>query len=218
MLRVQLSSAQKEAIALLTLTSAKELPEKQPLFVAGFPVGDKGNRRVTILAASVAGLQRGPDGSLTRIQVTGDIRPGNSGGPVVDKRGNVVGVAVPSLPGTQVNQAIPGEAVQSFLEGRVSEIHVAPEAIARDGKLIVPVQILTIDPRKRITRLALDYWTGPERPPLPSSDRPARLGNLTSARQTVEVTYDADRSEGRAELILDRGCRRGACNSGFSRC
>ncbi len=37
MLRVQLSSAQKVAIAFLTLAPARDLQEKQPLHVAGFP-------------------------------------------------------------------------------------------------------------------------------------------------------------------------------------
>jgi S1-C subfamily serine protease len=203
LLRVQLSAAQLTTIPMLTMALAKDLLETQPVYVIGFPFGEKVNRSVTISPSAVSSLHHGPDGTLTRVQVNGGMHPGNSGGPVVDSRGNVVGVAVAGIPGTQINFAIPGEAVRSFLEGRLAEIHVATDAVARNGKLIVPVQVLTIDPRKRITRVALDYWTGPEQPPLPSSDRPPTLGPLTSARQTVEVNYDSDRSQGRAELTLE---------------
>jgi S1-C subfamily serine protease len=209
LLRVPLSSTQKEAIALLPLAAAGDLADTQSLYVAGCPNNEKTNRSVVINPASLAGLQRGPDGTPTRVQVTGTMRPGNAGGPVLDKSGNVVGVAVPGLPNASTNFAIPSEAVLFFLQGRVTDLQVAAEASARDGKLIVPVLIQTSDPRKRITRVALDYWTGPERPPLPPSDRPPRLGNLNSARQTVEVTYDADRSEGHAELVLDAMPARG---------
>ena len=59
---------------------------------------------------------------------------------------------------------------------------------------------------RRITRVALDYWTGPERPaPIPPSDRPPKLGSLASPRQTADVAYDADRCQGRAEVVTVRG-------------
>ena len=42
------------------------------------------------------------------------MHPGNSGGPVTDGKGQVVGVAVSGIRGTQLHFAIPGEAVQAF--------------------------------------------------------------------------------------------------------
>jgi S1-C subfamily serine protease len=173
LLRVQLSSAQSEAIPRLTVAHAKDLLETQPVYVAGFPFGEKVNRGVTISSTSVSSLHRGADGALTKVQVNGGMHPGNSGGPVIDGHGKVIGVAVSGIPGTQINFAIPGEKVESFIEGRVAEVHVTTDVISRDGKLIVPVQVMAIDPRKRITKVALDYWTGPDRPtPIPPSDRP----------------------------------------------
>jgi S1-C subfamily serine protease len=204
LLKAQLSAEQAKTFPRLAVLPARELLETQRVYVSGFPFGEEVNRSVTISATSVSSVHRGPGGVPKRVQVNGGMAPGNSGGPVIDARGNVIGVAVSGIMGTQINFAIPGEAVRAFLEGRVAEVHVAADAVARDGKFAVPVQVMALDPRRRITRIALDYWTGPPRStPLPASDRPPNLGNAHSPRQTVEVIYDPEKSQGRAELILD---------------
>ena len=48
-------------------------------------------------------MLHGDDGLLSKVQVNGGMQPGNSGGPVVDPHGNVIGVAVSIIEGTQIN-------------------------------------------------------------------------------------------------------------------
>ena len=57
----------------------------------------------------------------SQVQVNGGMHPGNSGGPVTDARGDVVGVSVAVIRGTQINFAIPGDFVRQVLDGRFDE-------------------------------------------------------------------------------------------------
>jgi S1-C subfamily serine protease len=88
----------------------------QRLFVFGFPFGEQLGTEITVSETSVSSLRKDQGtGRLSAIQVRGGMNPGNSGGPVVDVKGNVVGVAVAGIQGTDINFAIPGEVVQEFL-------------------------------------------------------------------------------------------------------
>ena len=189
----------------LTVISAMALRETQELYVAGFPLGEGLSKNITISKTSVSNLHKGPDGLLQRLQVNGGMVPGNSGGPVVDSRGNVVGVAVAIIVGTQLNFAIPGEHVHSTLHGYVTDIRVREETVTRDGKFYVKVHVSALDPLRRLKRVALDYWTGP---PLPLNFVPPiyspKPGPGCSARQTAEVTIQSSETGGDAELALDQ--------------
>jgi S1-C subfamily serine protease len=88
----------------------------QRLFVFGYPFGEQLGTEITVSETSVSSLRLNKaTGRLSEIQVRGGMNPGNSGGPVVDVKGNVVGVAVAGIQGTDLNFAIPGEVVQEFL-------------------------------------------------------------------------------------------------------
>ncbi len=51
-----------------------------------------------------------------RFEFDNQINPGNSGGPVLDESGRVVGVAVETLPGAELNRAIPASQLARFFE------------------------------------------------------------------------------------------------------
>ena len=88
----------------------------QRLFVFGYPFGEQLGAEITVRETTVSSLRHDPgSGRLSLIQVGGGMNPGNSGGPVVDLKGNVVGVAVAGIQGTDINFAIPGEVVHEFL-------------------------------------------------------------------------------------------------------
>jgi serine protease Do len=66
---------------------------------------------------ALAGIRNDP----ANFQISAEVQPGNSGGPLLDMQGNVVGVVVSKLDSARVqnvdnvNFAVKGEAAQAFL-------------------------------------------------------------------------------------------------------
>jgi S1-C subfamily serine protease len=86
------------------------------VLVFGYPFGEQLGTEITVSETSVSSLRKDmATGRLSMVQVRGGMNPGNSGGPVVDVKGNVVGVAVAGIQGTDINFAIPGDVVHAFL-------------------------------------------------------------------------------------------------------
>jgi len=102
----------------------------------GFPLGTKlvkgGYPEISVNVGSVTSLRRDDKGALNRIQLDNALNPGNSGGPVVDRSGKVVGVVVSGVVGVGVqglNMAIPVSHVRQFLER--PDIQFTPPAIKK---------------------------------------------------------------------------------------
>ena len=134
---VSLISANTSAdLALLKIDSFDANPAKfapsssiqmgAELFVYGFPLADdlsaQGNFTNGIVSAA-----SGLNDDMTQFQMTAPIQPGNSGGPVLNRNGNVIGVVVATANqdffrqqrGTDtqnINFAIHGEVTKRFLE------------------------------------------------------------------------------------------------------
>ena len=68
----------------------------EDIYVAGYPFGDLFNSSVKITKGIVSSLS-GFQNNFSNMQIDAAIQPGNSGGPVIDFQGNVVGVAVAKL-------------------------------------------------------------------------------------------------------------------------
>ena len=153
-LRIHTTDASKNAKLPEPLTVAADarLHETQRVFVFGFPFGEQLGKDITVSQSSVTSLRRSPQGDLHQIQVGGGMNPGNSGGPVVDGAGHIIGVAVAIIKGTGINFAIPAQRVSSVLDGRLSEIHLG-EPTPKDGKLTVAVEVDALDPQ-----LASSSW------------------------------------------------------------
>jgi len=88
------------------------LVETMPVFILGFPFGeqlalDRGNPAITVGKGSVSSIRMDKQGHVGLVQINGDLNPGNSGGPVVDSQGRVIGIAVATVKGTQIGLAIP---------------------------------------------------------------------------------------------------------------
>jgi hypothetical protein len=104
----------------LTLGSDEKLTELEEVVAFGFPFGAavipdrKEYPAVSVNAGSVTSLRR-KDDRLHRIQVDVALSPGNSGGPLLDKSGKVVGVVVAGFQGSGVNFAIPVSTVTDFV-------------------------------------------------------------------------------------------------------
>ena len=68
----------------------------EDIYVAGYPFGDLFNSSVKITKGIVSSLS-GLGNNFSNMQIDAALQPGNSGGPVIDYQGNVVGVAVAKL-------------------------------------------------------------------------------------------------------------------------
>lgn len=85
------------------------------VYVVGNPEGLEG----TFSAGIVSGIRKIPQGSL--IQVTAPISPGSSGGPVLDGRGEVIGIAEETFrEGQNLNFAVPSSELRPLLESTKS--------------------------------------------------------------------------------------------------
>jgi hypothetical protein len=100
------------------------------IYVAGNPEGLEG----TFSRGIVSGLRRNEG----LIQFDAPISPGSSGGPVVDRRGQVIGVAVASVKqGQNLNFAVPAQYLRALLE---RARRVAPDSprVIRTPRLPTP--------------------------------------------------------------------------------
>lgn len=99
-----------------------------PVYVFGFPFGrilttGKGGPAITVGKGSVSSIRKNEQGKLAVVQIDGALNPGNSGGPVVDARGRLVGVAVATIRGANnIGLAIPPDELRELLGGRISGV------------------------------------------------------------------------------------------------
>jgi TPR repeat protein len=138
----------------LALLGTGVAPERLPIFregddtallgesviVAGFPLGQVLAGGLNVTTGSVSALA-GPRNNAAMLQITAPVQSGNSGGPVLDQRGQVIGVVVGKLNALRiaaytgdvpqnVNFAINRSVVRTFLEANGVQLDTAPSATA----------------------------------------------------------------------------------------
>jgi S1-C subfamily serine protease len=173
----------------LKVVPAKDVSETQEVFIFGFPLGKRLGKNITVSKSSVSSLRK-ENGVVRQIQVNGGMHPGNSGGPVVNAEGSVVGVAVSVIVGTQLHFAIPGETVQRFLNGRIDTI-VAGLGYKVGDQIKMPFKLHVVDPLGRIKQVKMETWIGEagqrRRPAGTVEPKPLPTD---SDLQSVSVPYD----------------------------
>jgi S1-C subfamily serine protease len=98
---------------------AEALTETQELIVFGYPFGESLGRSVSVNRTTVSSLRKS-GGGVERIQLAGGLNPGNSGGPVANEKGEIVGVSVASFRGAEaIDFAIPAETAKAFTEAQI---------------------------------------------------------------------------------------------------
>jgi hypothetical protein len=141
----------------LPLGSDDKLAELQEVIAFGFPFGAKLslNERdyptISINSGAITAL-RFQDQKLDKIQLDAAVNPGNSGGPVLDRTGKVIGVVVSGLKGSGINFAIPISQVQQF--------------VSRPVIVFTPPPITTTNLREPVTFSAQILSMLPEAKPL----------------------------------------------------
>ncbi len=183
----------------LKLDLRRELVETQEVYVFGFPFGEDLGKNITVSPASVSSLRKDATGTLEKVQVMGDMHPGNSGGPVVNSLGQVVGVSVSIIRGTRINFAIPAHQVKLLLEGRLLDSHIG-EPYRVGGQVRVPVRYTCLDPFKRIRELKVEVCTGQ-----PGKTRPFSLAQPPAfpgdgPKQVQSLSYSNGLCDG--EVVL----------------
>jgi TPR repeat protein len=110
----------------------------ESILIAGFPLRDEISSELNVTTGNVSSLA-GPDNDRSLIQITAPVQHGNSGGPVLDLSGNVVGVVQSKFdPSAQadsdntidvpqnVNFAVSANTLRSFLDAQDIEYETAP--------------------------------------------------------------------------------------------
>lgn len=158
-------------IAILRVRGVKNLPtpltdlrkdeprETMTVFAAGYPFGTglsltKGNAAVSVARASVSSLRRDNSGDIARIELEGSLHPGNSGGPVVDKDGRLVGVVVARVSGSYIGVAVPPTAVTRMFDGRPGAIGWRVRKVT-NGVAEVEVTVRLIDPLNKVSAVSV---------------------------------------------------------------
>lgn len=95
---------------------ATPLAEGEWIVVIGRPFGARPTATVGIVSA-LPGAVMTPEFLRTRLQLNAAVNPGNSGGPVLNLDGRVIGVANATIPGGYgLGFAIPAPSVRAMLE------------------------------------------------------------------------------------------------------
>ncbi len=140
----------------------------------GFPLGEilasgRRNPEITLGKGSVSSLRYTAGGKLDRVQISGTMNPGNSGGPLVDADGRLVGVAVsiinPKL-GAGIGFAVPVNDLIALLEGRILDtIFVPTELDNASGRAKFLVVAPVMDPLDRVDTVFIRRWSGAGKAP-----------------------------------------------------
>jgi choice-of-anchor C domain-containing protein len=112
-----------DGLSTIALGSDEKLEDLMEVIGFGFPFGTKlaqGGEypSVSVNVGTITSLRYQAD-KLHRIQLDAALNPGNSGGPVLDRSGKLVGVVVGGVRNSGVNFAIPVSAVSRFLASPV---------------------------------------------------------------------------------------------------
>jgi S1-C subfamily serine protease len=183
-----------------------ELYETMPVYVFGFPFGSilatgKGYPAITVGKGSVSSIRKDARDELAYVQIDGALNPGNSGGPVVDAKGRLVGVAVATIRGSSgIGLAVPAQELAKVVHGRVAGYHLA--VVKRGPKSVdINVEMRLLDPLGRVRSVTFHYV-----PRVVVAKGKDALSSVQGAEK-VALKLDGQRATGRITVPVDRGRR-----------
>jgi S1-C subfamily serine protease len=183
----------------LSMATGSTLIELQKVISFGFPLGARLGADITVSESSISSLRKGKGGILSEIQINGGITRGNSGGPIVDTRGNVVGVAVAIITGTQINFAVPYERLLALIEPRFAHVDVGELTSAKTGgPVALPIALAVSDPFARVTAVRVETWLGAPGAVRPAAAKKPKAEASDEAATSVSVKLE----KGAASLPL----------------
>jgi V8-like Glu-specific endopeptidase len=111
----------------IDLGYSTDLVETTPVTSFGFPfgsdlaVGKNDYPNISVSIGHITALRR-EEGKILRIQLDASLNPGNSGGPVINNAGQVIGVVQSGIPGASLNFAIPVDNLRKMLYGSLISV------------------------------------------------------------------------------------------------
>jgi hypothetical protein len=172
----------------LPVAARPTLAEEQKLFVLGHVPGGK---TVNVSESRLASLQRDDAGAVASLQFAG-LSLAASGGPVIDTRGVVAGVAVTMIQSRPVNFAVPAEKLHGLLRGAVKHVDFG-EAYLDQAQTRLPVTLTCVDPLQRVRDWKVEVWTGKPGGVRPASfDKPAAVAG-DGPRQSLAMDRQDDK-------------------------
>jgi hypothetical protein len=186
-------------LAALPLGGVEDLIELMDVAAFGFPFGaaltlDKDEYpAMSVNPGSVTSLRK-KAGELVLIQVDVALNPGNSGGPLLDRYGKIVGVVAAGIPGAGINFAIPVNRLERFLAR--PDVQFTPPVITRANcghPVMFEVRVAPILPSSRPmeAELTLRGADGKERKHKMKRDGDAFRVTAVPAPDTGEVRVQA---------------------------
>lgn len=145
-----------------------EFFETMPVIDLGFPLGsmiqgvvdNRGqNPAVTVNQMTISSLRRDESGRLARVQLNGSLIEGNSGGPIIDTKGRLVGVVVARIRGEAVGFAIPPSVIAAFLAGDIGSLTAELVTVGKNAQVKLGVKL--VDPLNRLKEVAVRYARQP---------------------------------------------------------
>jgi Trypsin-like peptidase domain len=180
----------------------EQLYETMPVVILGFPLGEQLGKNVTVTPTNVTALRK-EKGVLEQIQVFGGIDHGNSGGPVVNARGEVIGVSASGFEGTPLKLAIPATKIQAMMGGRVLDPFSAGLPFRDGDDIRMPMQFTFLDPLKKIQDFRVEVWAGNPSDRRPVSPAKASPQSGDGPRQTYPLKYTPD-APATADVLLPK--------------
>jgi hypothetical protein len=178
-----------------------------PVYIFGFPLGNVlanvgGNPAITVGRGSVSSIRLDADGKVGVVQIDGGLNPGNSGGPVVDSKGRLVGIANATIRGAQsIGFAIPAAKLKALLDGRVAQINLAIQPGKNDDRIKLEVRGTLVDPLERIKSVQFLHMPGFLVQKLPKANKEGIWSPLADARE-VELSLSKGMLSGEVTLPL----------------
>jgi S1-C subfamily serine protease/regulation of enolase protein 1 (concanavalin A-like superfamily) len=184
----------------------------------GFPLSNmtnfnKGNPTITVTSGQVSGLRNDDAGQLSAIQLDGSVQPGNSGGPIVDNQGKLIGVAVAKLSVVDtIGLAVPAIHLREFLAGRIGAMDfVLKNSQSANPDLEIKAQVLDPDQHIKGVKILVAPLEGTPPiarqqdgswPPLPKAETADMQVYRGVARGTVKVSFSPQAQGANARKIL----------------
>jgi regulation of enolase protein 1 (concanavalin A-like superfamily) len=187
----------------LDLTQAVTVQETMTVYTFGFPLGDllsptRNNPAVTIGKGTVSSLRQDERGRLKRIQLDEALNPGNSGGPVVDGEGKLVGIAVSRIVGAKIGFAIPPAELNDMLKGRAAALTIQSVRVANGGAEL-EIEVPCIDAFRNLKAIEVRHV---RRDALPEAPRADKDGTWPELPGTERVELKLEGGKGRGRLTL----------------